>query len=288
MDHKLDKLKKQYAQIPIPEELDSVVSRALSQHTRRRIRTRWISAASAAVLLLVIGINVSASAAQAFAALPVVGPLIKVLTIREYIMKDDRHHADIQVPGISNLDNKGLELGLNEKYLAEGHALYEQFEKDMKAAQQGHFGVDAGYIVMTDTDEIFAIARYVVTSAGSSSEERKYDTIDKKHQILLTLPLLFKDDRYIEAISRNITEQMRQRMNEDPGKTYWVETKEGGVSTETFKRIRPDHSFYINADGQLVISFNKYEVAPGYMGVQEFIIPTEAITDLLLSRNYIK
>ncbi|CAG7616953.1 RsiV family protein [Paenibacillus allorhizosphaerae] len=230
-----------------------------------------------------IGINVSTSAAQAFSAIPGVGPFIKVLTIRQYIVKDDHHHADIKVPGISNLNDKALELGLNEKYLAEGKALYDQFQKDMGSAVNGHFGVDAGYIVKTDTDDIFAIARYVVTSAGSSSEERKYDTIDKKNQILLTLPLLFKDDRYIEVISDNIKKKMKDQMKADPVKTY-----DGKVPVETFKNIRADQNFFINADGHLVISFNKYEVAPGYMGVQEFIIPTEVIADLLLSRNYVK
>lgn len=32
----------------------------------------------------------------------------------------------------------------------------------------------------------------------------------------------------------------------------------------------------------------KYEVAPGYMGVVEFQIPTEVIKDALVSHEYIK
>ncbi|MFB8736384.1 hypothetical protein ACEQPO_30285 [Bacillus sp. SL00103] len=34
-----------------------------------------------------------------------------------------------------------------------------------------------------------------------------YDTIDKKNHVLITLPSLFKDDRYIDVISENIKEQ---------------------------------------------------------------------------------
>jgi hypothetical protein len=37
-----------------------------------------------------------------------------------------------------------------------------------------------------------------------------------------------------------------------------------------------------------VISFNKYEVAPGYIGTPKFEIPTEAITDILVGNEYIK
>ncbi|MDU5177028.1 RsiV family protein, partial [Clostridium sp.] len=41
-------------------------------------------------------------------------------------------------------------------------------------------------------------------------------------------------------------------------------------------------------EGKLVISFDKYEVAPGYMGVVEFVIPTEILSDSLVSNEYIK
>ena len=47
-----------------------------------------------------------------------------------------------------------------------------------------------------------------------------------------------------------------------------------------FTSIRPDQSFYINADGALVLVFDKYEAAPGYMGVVEFTIPLSEIQDL--------
>jgi hypothetical protein len=46
-------------------------------------------------------------------------------------------------------------------------------------------------------------------------------------------------------------------------------------------------NFYINEDGKLVISFNEYDVAPGFMGVVEFVIPTDLIKDLLVSDYYI-
>ncbi|RJX37496.1 DUF3298 domain-containing protein [Paenibacillus pinisoli] len=284
MDDQLEKLKQQYKQIPIPDELDFIVNQALKKSYRRKMRSRWISAASAAVLLFLIGINVSTSVANAFSAIPGVGPLIKVLTIREYIVNDDSHNANIKVPGITNLKDKALELGLNEKYLEEAKALYDQFQEESSKAA---LGVDAGYTVMTDTDDIFAIARYVVETTGSSSENMKYDTIDKKNQILLTLPLLFKDDQYIEVISNNIKEQMKERVKADPDKTYWIENEEGDSSIEVFQSIRANQNFYINADNQLVISFDKYEVAPGYMGVQEFVIPAKVLSDILISHNYV-
>jgi len=65
--------------------------------------------------------------------------------------------------------------------------------------------------VKTDTDRILSIGRYVLTVAGSSSTVFKYDTVDKKEGILITLPSLFKDNSYIEIISENIKDQMREK-----------------------------------------------------------------------------
>ena len=42
---------------------------------------------------------------------------------------------------------------------------------------------------------------------------------------------------------------------------------------EGFQSIAADQKFYINAGGNPVVIFEKYEIAPGYMGQQEFEIP---------------
>ncbi|OOP68741.1 anti-sigma factor, partial [Heyndrickxia oleronia] len=46
--------------------------------------------------------------------------------------------------------------------------------------------------------------------------------------------------------------------------------------------------FYINKDHKLVITCYEYEVAPGYMGTVEFIIPTKVISNELVGHDYIK
>ena len=45
---------------------------------------------------------------------------------------------------------------------------------------------------------------------------------------------------------------------------------------------------YIDEAGQLVIVFDEYEVAPGYMGVPEFIIPTDLLDGLLAQPSPLK
>jgi len=193
----------------------------------------------------------------------------------------------VEVPAITNLENKSLEHALNQKYLEESKKLYSDFMADMESMKQsggGHLGIDSRYVVKTDNDRILSIGRSYVNTVGSSSTTMKYDTIDKKNEVLITLPSLFQDDRYIKIISGNIKEQMKKQMKEDSDKTYWLDVLNEG----NFELISKDQSFYINNDGKLVISFDKYEVAPGYMGVVEFIIPTNVLSDVLVSHEYIK
>jgi len=163
-------------------------------------------------------------------------------------------------------------------------------EEMRQSGTEGHMGVDSGYIIKTDTDQILSIGRYVLNIVGSSSTVFKFDTIDKKNEILLTLPSLFKDNSYVEAISANIKEQMLKQHEEDEA-IYWLEgavNEDGAEFVDMFENISEEQSFYITSDNKLVIAFDKYEVAPGYMGNPEFVIPTEIIADILVGNEYIK
>ncbi|MEK3726130.1 DUF3298 and DUF4163 domain-containing protein [Paenibacillus sp. FSL H8-0034] len=291
MDTQFKKLQDEYKQVPIPEELDLIVNRALRKSRKKRIPSKWLAGVSAAALLFVIGINTSTTVANAFSAIPGVESIVKVLTFKEYKIDEPNYNADVKVPAITNLDNKALELELNERYLKENKQLYDQFQTEIEELKKnggGHLGLDTGYEVKTDNDQLLSIGRYVVNTVGSSSTTMKYDTIDKMNQLLLNLPMLFKDDRYMSVISDNIKEQMRAQMKADANKIYWISTEKNDVPTEEFMSIKKDQNFYINNEGKLVISFDKYEVAPGYMGITEFIIPTDVLADVLVSHHYVK
>lgn len=298
-DKNLQQLKKNYMDIPIPVELDFIVKKSLEDNgvkitnSRANFKGIKIAAASiaAAVALFTVGVNSSPVFAASLSNVPVVGSIVKILTFREYTVNKDSYNADIKVPSIQGLENKDLENNLNDKYLTENKKLYEDFMadmEDMKSNGDGHLGVSSGYVVKTDNDKLLSIGRYVVNTVGSSSTTMKYDTIDKQSEILITLPSLFKNDSYVNIISENIKKQMIEQNKADENKFYWVEGIEKDINMDLFEKISKDQNFYINSEGKLVISFDKYEVAPGYMGVVEFVMPTEILSDSLVSNEYIK
>lgn len=295
-NEKLEQLKQDYEKTPIPKELDFIVKKSIQQgrnDMKRKNNMKKIKIASASVAaslaLLTAGINTSPVLATTLSKVPAINGIIKVLTFREYKVDEDHYNANVQIPEIQGLENKNLETSLNEKYLKESQELYNQFMEEVKALEQaggGHLGVDSGYVVKTDTDKILSIGRFVVNTVASSSTAFKYDTIDKERQILITLPGLFKDDTYIDIISENIISQMKEMMEADENIIYWITEDEN--MTDVFEKISGEQSFYISEEGKLVISFDKYEVAPGYMGTPEFVIPSEILSDILVGNEYIK
>lgn len=286
-DKKIEQLIEQYKEIPIPLELNRVVYQALEKRKSRKTLYLWGVGAVAAVIIFTTSINVSPAFAKTLVDVPVVGEIVEVLTFKKITVDEGTYQANLDVPKVQ-MDNEALEEGLNSKYLEESKALYEKFISDMEAqkafGEDGHLRVDSRFEIKTDTEQILSIGRYVEETQGSSVTTLQYDTIDKQRQLLVTLPSLFKDETYIEAISANIKEQMKQQMVEDDSKTYWVESSE----PDGFKSISKDQEFYINAEHQLVISFDEFEVAPGYMGVVEFVIPTDVVADVVVSDEYLK
>ena len=289
----MNKFRNEYENIEIPDELEFLVRTTIKEQEkkmkRKNIINKSVIAAAVAGVVFVGSINLSSEISYALSEVPVLGSIVRVLTFKTFELKDNNFDAQLKTPAIEGLDSK-LEAMLNEKYLDENQKLYDDFMKEideLKKADmdEAHMGIASGYEVKTDTDKLLVIGRYVVNTAGSSSTTIKYDTIDKQNKLLITLPSLFKDEAYIDIISENIKAQMKEQMK-DENNVYWLEDEMMG--DENFSKIDKNQSFYITKDNQLVIEFDKYEVAPGYMGNPAFIIPSELLKDALVSEEYIK
>lgn len=282
-------IKEKYINADIPADLESRISNSFKriQLSRRNKAIRKITAAAASfLLLLTLSVNVNQDFAMTLSEIPFLGQIVKVISFKFDVLETENVHANIEAPVITGLENETLQAALNQKYYDENKALYEKFKNEMTAIEEagGHLGIDSGFEIKTDTERILSIGRYYVNTVGSSSTTFTYDTVDKIEGIMVTLPSLFVDESYIERISTFLIAYMKEDMIENPDNFYWVTEED----FDSFKAISPDQNFYLTDKGKLVISFDKYTVAPGYMGVLEFEIPTDIISDLLVSDQYVK
>lgn len=263
-----------------------------TNHLEKRTRYKTIAgSAIAIVLFFTLLLNTVDGMAASLSNIPIIGPIIDVLTVREFTASDDErnYNVNIKVPKISGMKNKELETKLNKKYLQESRALYKNFMKKIKARKKNQIinkSLTAGYNVIVDTDDLLVIEQFKDETAASNAESVQYQIIDKNSEVLLSLPGLFKDDSYIDIISYEILTQMKQQMKADDSYIYWIASRtENGAG---FSQIDPNQSFYINEDHKLVIVFNEYDVGPGVMGVVKFVIPTDVIAGALVSDEYIR
>ena len=287
----IDEMRREYEEIPVPEELELRVRASMEQAKRDRKKENAImttvkriviglGATAAAFMVGVTGLaNSSASIAHAMEQIPVLGAITRVVTFRNY--EDDRGNvsAHIEVPqveggeGVSDLNNE------IQKYT---DTIIAQYKKDAEAqGDEGHYDLNLTYQVVTDNDKLFALRFDQTQVMASGNESVKIYDVDKDTGKIISLSDLFKDGSdYISVLTQNIQSQMRDQMAADENVQYWLDSE---VDAWNFKELSPDATFYVNKDGQLVIVFNEGDVAPMYMGVCEFTIPTDVTKDIVKS-----
>ena len=243
--------------------------------SRKRMGKTIGWAAAAAALVLVIVPNTSAEAAYAMEQIPILGDVIRAVTIRNYQYEDENFLADIEEVRLENVKMEGSIQTINESIEEMTDRLIARFEEQVEQGE-GHSGIYAGHEVVTDTDTWFTLRIHVTEIEASGFQYQYYYHIDKTTGEIATLKDLFKEGAdYITPISENIKEQMREQMQADESKVYWVDSKE--EMGNQFEAVKADQNFYVNQNGQIVICFDEYEVAPGYMGLVEFTVDEEAV-----------
>ncbi|MBO5373377.1 MAG: DUF3298 domain-containing protein [Lachnospiraceae bacterium] len=300
---KFNKIIHTYKETPIPENTKEVVENAIlhAKKSKARVnRRRYIQnvgLAMAAALALVILPNTSATIAHAMEQLPLVGGFFKVVTIREYTYEDEKHQANVEIPQVAVMEAetettemKCIETGKGKSDMVETPAVQavnksieeytDQMLADFEASMEmeGYHELDITYETVTDTDTWFTLCINAVDIQASGYQTRRFYHIDKTTGTMARLEDLFKEGAdYIECISKEILSQMQMQMEKEEG-IYFIDTEDKTV--EAFTKIKADENFYFNEAGELVIVFNEYEVAPGYMGCPEFVIPKEVTGNL--------
>lgn len=280
-----EQAKKEYQQITASDELKRKVTQTMKQTKKHRL-LRHTAIAAASILIISIGaVNLSPGLAYAVSDVPLLGSIVRVVTLDRYEYKDHGYEANIVTPKIEGLLDKELEDQLNNEFKENAAFIIAAYEQDIKELKQEfpdeevHMSIESNYIVKTDNDDILAIDAYIFTASGSSNTIHHFYTIDKKTGELLTLSGLFKENAdYVGIISEYIISEMK-RINANEDGLFWIDGEE--ETFDGFKAIDPEQNFYINDDGNLVICFDKYEVAAGAQGSPEFVIPHDIISNIL-------
>ncbi len=130
------------------------------------------------------------------------------------------------------------------------------------------YDLQGQYTVHFNGDNLLSVEQqgYIYTGGAHGMTLFNVTTFDLTTGKQLTLADLFKNSSsYLERINKVVAEQVaaQQRMFYAP-----VTVKDGDL-------------FYFNENGELVIAYAPYEVAPYAAGIVRFTIPTAEIADIL-------
>ncbi|MCI8513930.1 MAG: DUF3298 domain-containing protein [Lachnospiraceae bacterium] len=222
--------------------------------------------------------NVSVAYAQALENIPLIGDIVKVVTLRNYFYSDPYHEMDIHIPKIEDEASEAAEQ-INKDITEFTDELVHRFYKDLEVVgKNGHGSIYVDYETLTNTPEWFTLKLRVHEAAGSSNTYFKYYHIHKASGQIVCLGSLAADDRFYEVLTAEIKRQMRLQMKQDSHTIYWLEDS---VIGKNLVFLNENHNFYWNENGDLVIPFDKYEVAPGAMGTPEFTIDKDILKDII-------
>lgn len=230
-------------------------------------KTKTLKAANIAVsvvLVLLVGFllyYIGSASVASFAP-----SVITVSEVREYYEGEDIV-VDISRPKVSGFSDKAFEKKLNKKIqnqISLNKSLAERFAW-IKPHYISHTTFEVYYWVKS-LEGIFSLK---VTAyhgnGGSGMPLTSYYNVDIENNKLLTLDDLFTNGSYKERINKFITDVMIAQEYPSP---------------ELSESVSDKTKFFI-MDGDLYITFSKYEITSGSGGEPEFRIPTEEIEDML-------
>lgn len=279
---KLEKAKEVYEAIKVPNELNYVVNKAILDKKKKEksvlIYVKYaVTTVACTFLTFIFMLNVNSSFATNISEIPIIGDMAKVFTIKEVNEEDKTKLINAKIPALENTGNTELEKRINYEIMLKMNEILEEAEK--RAAEYKEAVIETGgneydyqpiniqidYKVGYSNDKVvsFMISKSE-TLANAYTEIYFYNVDIETGKKLNLRDVLGKE--YKQIVDTTIYKEIEER-SKNPDNIYFT-ADEGG-----FEGIENEYQdFYINSDGKVVIVFEKYKIAPGYMGTQEFVI----------------
>lgn len=255
---------------------------------------RYAACAAAGLLVCVtVGVNTNEAFAMEMQQLPVIGQLAKVLTVRSWHETEGDYEYNVEVPGITENDAQGLEglqnpgfttdvnakiKQITDDYIAQAQLDMEEYKKAFfetggteKEWNDRTMDIYVDYNVKYQQNNILSLELITAKTWVASEEERHYYNLNLETGTDVTLEQLLGED-YIRIASESIIAQIEERIENDENQIFFGYGSDDDGMIEGFEELSPEAKFYINENGNAVIVFDEYEIAPGYMGFPEFEI----------------
>ena len=290
MNKKIEKAKQVYHSIKIPPQLSSRINEAFNPKKTRKLifkkrSLQIVSGLCTACIAFVILVNISPTFAQSMQNVPIISNIVKWISVKEIKESDELDIIYAQIPNIANTGDPKFEEKINakineeiEKLLAKSKSEAQEAKSALLQYDKDHvfepINVNISYDIKCQQDGIlsFIITQNQTDNMHANRHIQKFMyNVDLNKNKELTLKDLLGNN-YKNIINQEIEKQILEK--EQNGEADFFSSEDfpylehGGW----FEGIGDNQKFYINEKGNIVIVFDKYEIAPGYMGMPEFEI----------------
>lgn len=181
---------------------------------------------------------------------------------------------NLRLPVIGGLSDIDQEQQMNAHFAEMYNGIHKEFETAVATAEESiaegndpHFGYEYYYEILADTPDFFTFKTVAFFAAGSSMTRNEFWTLDKNTGKLLSWIDVISPEM-VQGIHDQILAEMTAA-NESGEGLYYTDEESFNIA---FDNVPSSHHWYLNADGDLVICFDKYEIAVGAQGTPEFVI----------------
>lgn len=282
MNEKWSGARARYEAAPVPEELNFAVATAVRaggrERMRRRVVRRSLATLASCCACFVLLVNVSPVFARAVYEMPVLGSLARVVTVTQYAIEDKDHLIDVRLPALENTGNTDLEQRINLEIQTRINGVLAEAEDRARQTREAYMAtggteedfipiiISVDYEIKCQNERCLSFILTKTETIASAYTEIYCYNIDLETGKELTLQDVLGPG-YREIANAAVRTEIDRRIREE-GAGYF----DGTDGVEGFQSVTDGQLFYINEGGNPVVLFEKYEIAPGYMGTQEFEI----------------
>lgn len=200
--------------------------------------------------------------------------------------KNEEINIDIKYPKLEGLQDKKFEKIINnylknnsiqsKKELTKEAKLYNEQVKETDFPDRCYELIQ-NFTVKDTINGYFVLELFEYNYRGGAHgvTTQKYIVIDLvSNKIVMLKDLFDKDGNYIDEINKVIKKQISEISRQG---NYFFQ------GTEAFTTVSDQTQFYINPEGNLMIVFNLYEIAPYSSGIYTFNLPKQDLSSYVLN-----
>ena len=189
----------------------------------------------------------------------------KLQLLKEKHYETEGTIVTVKIPHVVNVKDDKVKKVINKLITQAIDDFTNEFKEFDKEPNTEHKLIaDITFQNYNSDDKIISFSINATQIMADSYLQKKFYTVDLKTGEVYNIEHFLGSD-YQNIVKKSVQQQIAENKEKYPNLMYFDEAVNN-------LKITNEQPFYINKDNQVVVVFNQFEIAPGYMSLPEFII----------------